>query len=195
MPQNASMYNMVFLFRTVSGQTFYQQPSSAPGVIHRFPARLILLQSSPAYDISCRCSTGHPPVPQYRSPHWAVRPAHYCRFPALPPLRVLPAEYSSSRSWKRKEQPLHPVPLPPADSPAAAPVHCVPLPDPFPSLPAHSGIFIRNLLSGTHIRSLIIFRNAQHCKINAALQADSFLCGLLMIDRYDSLTVQHLQYC
>ena len=43
------------------------------------------------------------------------------------------------------------------------------------------GIFIRNLLSGTHIRSLIIFRNAQHCKINAALQADSFLCGLLMI--------------
>lgn len=25
MPQNASMYNMVFLFRTVSGQTFYQQ--------------------------------------------------------------------------------------------------------------------------------------------------------------------------
>ena len=37
------------------------------------------------------------------------------------------------------------------------------------------GIFIRNLLSGTHIRSLIIFRNAQHCKINAALQADSFL--------------------
>ena len=56
------------------------------------------------------------------------------------------------------------------------------------------GIFIRNLLSGTHIRSLIIFRNAQHCKINAALQADSFLCGLLMIDRHDSLTVQHLQY-
>ena len=55
-------------------------------------------------------------------------------------------------------------------------------------------IVIRDLFSDAHIRGLILLRNAQHRKINTALQPDPFLCDLPVVDRNISFAVKYLQY-